>query len=82
VQSLLTARVDRLASADRALLQAAAVIGRHFDPDLLAVVTGTSGDIVPSLGSPAGIGPARIEPEPSIVLTNTECKSEAPSNRE
>ena len=45
VQSLLTARVDRLASADRALLQAAAVIGRRFDPDLLAVVTGASGDI-------------------------------------
>ena len=32
VQSLLTARVDRLAFADRALLQAAAVIGRRFDP--------------------------------------------------
>jgi tetratricopeptide (TPR) repeat protein len=40
VQSLLTARVDRLAPKDRALLQAASVIGRRFDPDLLAVVTG------------------------------------------
>jgi predicted ATPase len=51
VQSLLTARVDRLASADRALLQAAAVIGRRFDPDLLAVVTGASGDIDQSLAA-------------------------------
>ena len=51
VQSLLAARVDRLASADRALLQAAAVIGRRFDPDLLAVVTGASGDIDLSLAA-------------------------------
>ena len=48
VQSLLTARVDRLAPADRALLQAAAVVGRRFDPDLLAVVAGSS-DIDASL---------------------------------
>ncbi|HMD62865.1 MAG TPA: AAA family ATPase [Stellaceae bacterium] len=40
VQSLLTARVDRLTPADRALLQAAAVIGRRFAPDLLAAVIG------------------------------------------
>ena len=40
VQSLLTARVDRLTLSDRAVLQAASVIGRHFDPKLLAVVTG------------------------------------------
>jgi predicted ATPase len=36
----LSARVDRLAPKDSALLQAASVIGRHFDPELLAVVTG------------------------------------------
>ena len=36
VQSLLTARVDRLALKDRAILQAASVIGRRFDPELLA----------------------------------------------
>jgi class 3 adenylate cyclase len=42
VQSLLTARVDRLAPQDRALLQAAAVIGRRFDPQLLAAVVGKS----------------------------------------
>ena len=35
VQSLLTARVDRLPGKDRALLQAASVIGRQFDPQLL-----------------------------------------------
>ena len=38
IQNLLTARVDRLAPQDRALLQAAAVIGRRFDPELLGVV--------------------------------------------
>jgi tetratricopeptide (TPR) repeat protein len=37
VQSLLTARVDRLSPNDRALLQAASIIGRRFDPLLLAV---------------------------------------------
>jgi class 3 adenylate cyclase len=45
VEALLTARVDRLARADRAMLQAAAVIGRRFDPQLLAAVAGSSGDI-------------------------------------
>ena len=39
VQGLLTARVHRLAPRDRALLQAASVIGRRFDPQLLACVT-------------------------------------------
>ena len=42
VQSLLTARVDRLAQNDRALLQAASVIGRRFDPQLLAAAIGVS----------------------------------------
>jgi class 3 adenylate cyclase len=32
VQSLLVSRIDRLAPADRVLLQTAAVIGRRFDP--------------------------------------------------
>ena len=40
VQSLLTARVDRLSQTDRALLQAASVIGRRFDEELLAAVIG------------------------------------------
>jgi class 3 adenylate cyclase len=42
LQSLLSARVDRLAQGDRTLLQAASVIGRRFDPQLLAAVTGES----------------------------------------
>lgn len=40
LQSILTARVDRLAPKDRALLQAASVIGRGFSADLLAAATG------------------------------------------
>jgi len=36
VQTLLTARVDQLSPSDRALLQAASVIGRRFRPDSLA----------------------------------------------
>jgi len=38
LQSLLTGRVDRLAPSDRDLLQVASIIGRQFDPELLAVV--------------------------------------------
>jgi predicted ATPase len=37
VQSLFASRVDRLSPNDRTLLQAASVIGRRFDPLLLAV---------------------------------------------
>jgi predicted ATPase len=40
LQSLLTTRVDRLALKDRTLLQAASVIGRRFDSQLLDIVTG------------------------------------------
>jgi class 3 adenylate cyclase/tetratricopeptide (TPR) repeat protein len=40
VQSLLTVRVDRLAADDRALLQAASVIGRRFESQLLAEIVG------------------------------------------
>jgi class 3 adenylate cyclase len=39
VQALLTSRVDRLAPADRSLLQVAAVIGRRFDPDLVIALS-------------------------------------------
>jgi class 3 adenylate cyclase len=45
VQSLLTARVDRLAPQDRAVLQAASVIGRRFDPQLLAMAADVGGDV-------------------------------------
>ena len=40
VQGVLTARIDRLAPKDRSLLQAASVIGRQFDPMLLAGAVG------------------------------------------
>jgi hypothetical protein len=39
VSTILAARVDRLAPKDRALLQAASVIGRQFELGLLAAVT-------------------------------------------
>jgi class 3 adenylate cyclase len=45
VQGLLAARVDRLALQDRTLLQAAAVIGRRFDPELLAAAANDAIDI-------------------------------------
>ena len=45
VQSLISARLDRLSAPDRALLQAAAVIGRRFDADLLAAVSGANHDV-------------------------------------
>jgi predicted ATPase/class 3 adenylate cyclase len=44
VQSLLTARVDRLPQNDRTLLQAASVIGKRFDPQLLAAIGMTDVD--------------------------------------
>lgn len=45
MQGLLAARVDQLQPRDRALLQAAATIGRRFDPGLLAQVAGQEGEI-------------------------------------
>ena len=45
LQSLLAARVDRLPQEDRALLQAAAAIGRRFDRNLLALVVETGDDV-------------------------------------
>lgn len=43
VQSLLTARIDQLAETDRVLLQAAAVVGRRFDPALVVAICGRPG---------------------------------------
>lgn len=40
LQALLTARTDRLPKDDRAILQAAAAIGRRFDPGLLSLAVG------------------------------------------
>ena len=45
IQGLLAARVDRLPREDRALLQAAATIGRRFDPNLLSLVVETGDDV-------------------------------------
>lgn len=45
MQGLLTARTDALSPADRALVEAAAVIGRRFDPGLLSLVAGDAEDI-------------------------------------
>lgn len=45
VQSLLTARVDRLEKADLSLLQGASVIGRSFDPGLLRTVMGSGHEL-------------------------------------
>jgi class 3 adenylate cyclase len=61
VESLLTARVDRLAQRDRALLQASSVIGRRFDPELLAVVVGDTGDINIRLTAMASLDLIRVE---------------------
>ncbi len=44
LQLLLAARVDRLPAGGRALLQAGAVIGRHFDLRVLAAVMNLSGE--------------------------------------
>ena len=55
LQSLLTARVDRLAPTDRSLLQAAAVIGRRFDPQLLAAVVDGGGDVAARLAAMQGL---------------------------
>ena len=62
VQSLLAARVDRLAPADRALLQAASVIGRSFDPQLLAVVAEDPRDIEPRLAVAVAMDFLFVEP--------------------
>ncbi len=45
IESLLTARIGRLPTDDRALLQAAATIGRRFDPGLLSAVIRHPDDI-------------------------------------
>ncbi|MDZ4139397.1 MAG: adenylate/guanylate cyclase domain-containing protein [Erythrobacter sp.] len=45
MQGLLTARTDALLPQDRAMLEAAAVIGRRFDPGLLALVVESPADV-------------------------------------
>jgi predicted ATPase/class 3 adenylate cyclase len=60
VQSLLTARVDRLAPNDRALLQAASVIGRQFNPQLLAAAIRAS-DVDARLAAMRALDLVRLE---------------------
>ena len=61
VQSLLTARVDRLSPKDRALLQAASAIGRRFDPELLAAATENETDIETRLAAMQALDLVRRE---------------------
>ena len=49
MQTLLTARVEKLPREDRALLQGASAIGRRFDPGLLAFVLDAPETVGPSL---------------------------------
>ncbi len=60
VQSLLTARVERLAAKDRALLQAASVIGRRFDAQLLASTVGET-DIQDRLAAMQALDLVRLD---------------------
>ena len=62
VQSLLAARVDRLGARDRALLQAASVIGRSFDAELLAAVVDHTSDIGQGLAAGVAFDFLYVEP--------------------
>lgn len=64
LQALLAARVDRLAGDDRALLQAAAVIGRRFPTDLLAVAAGSNVDVSARLRAIEALDLVHEESEP------------------
>jgi class 3 adenylate cyclase/tetratricopeptide (TPR) repeat protein len=61
VESLLTARVDSLAAEDRALLQAASVIGRRFDPSLLSAALGEIENIASRLAAMQAVDLIRPE---------------------
>ena len=61
VESLLTARVDSLAAEDRRLLQIASVIGRRFDPGLLAVAFVETDNIGARLAAMQAVDLIRLE---------------------
>jgi class 3 adenylate cyclase/tetratricopeptide (TPR) repeat protein len=61
VQSLLTARVDSLTVEDRTLLQAASVIGRRFDPHLLAAAFGQGDNVAARLAAMQALDLVRLE---------------------
>ena len=56
LQSLLAARIGRLSPERRSVLQAASVIGRRFDPDLLAAVLESAGDVEAALADMQELG--------------------------
>jgi class 3 adenylate cyclase len=64
IESLLSARVDRLAHDDRALLQAASVIGRRFNPELLAAAIGKT-NVDTRLEAMQALGLVRFEAKSS-----------------
>ena len=68
LQGLLTARVDRLAPKDRTLLQAASVIGKRFDRELLAVALGDTDDIDARLAAMQALDLVRSEGNSSDYL--------------
>jgi class 3 adenylate cyclase/tetratricopeptide (TPR) repeat protein len=61
VESLLTARVDNLAAEDRGLLQIASVIGRRFDPGLLAAASFETENIGARLAAMQAVDLIRLE---------------------
>jgi tetratricopeptide (TPR) repeat protein len=63
VELLLTARADRLSADDRKLLQSAAVIGRRFDPGLLATVESGFGDVESRLDALQGLDFVQRDPQ-------------------
>jgi class 3 adenylate cyclase/tetratricopeptide (TPR) repeat protein len=68
LQSLLTARVDCLSPEDRRLLQAASVIGRRFDTELLAVVVDDTDDIDARLAAMQALDLVRSGSKPNDYL--------------
>ncbi len=62
LHALLAARVDTLAPEDRTLLQAASVIGRAFDTDILCAALGASDDISARLDKIAAHGFLHVDP--------------------
>jgi class 3 adenylate cyclase/tetratricopeptide (TPR) repeat protein len=56
VQSLLSSRMDGLTAADRNLLHSAAVVGRRFDPNLVAAIGGANDAQEASLAAAEALG--------------------------
>jgi class 3 adenylate cyclase/tetratricopeptide (TPR) repeat protein len=68
LQLLLSARVDRLATSDRALLQVASVIGRRFEPGLLQAVSGDFKDVHGRLGAMELLDLVHVDPRSGEFL--------------